>query len=75
MLAFNWKFLTPLSFVLLMVTAVVHSLFKGQNFWLVYVPAMLVSNLLLAWITLEILRAVGRKERAAAQAPKPVAQH
>jgi NADH-quinone oxidoreductase subunit H len=74
MLAFNWKFLTPLSFALLMVVAVVHNLFKDQNFGL-YVAVMLASNLLLGWITVEILRAVSRKERAATQAPKPVAQH
>jgi NADH-quinone oxidoreductase subunit H len=77
MLAFNWKFLTPLSFVLLMVTAVSHSLLKGYqaNALWVYVVGMLITNLLVGWVTLEILRASGRKERAAAQAPKPVAQH
>ena len=74
MLAFNWKFLTPLSFALLVVTAIVHSLFKDQNLGL-YVAVMLASNLLLGWVTVEILRAVSRKERAAAQAPKPVTQH
>jgi NADH-quinone oxidoreductase subunit H len=74
MLAFNWKFLTPLSFALLVMTAVLHSLFKGQDTWL-YVGVMLAANFVMAWITLEILRAVSRKERAAAQAPKPVAQH
>jgi len=77
MLAFNWKFLTPLSFALLMVMAVSHSLLKGymaSALW-IYVLGMFVANLLVGWLTLEILRAVSRKERAAAQAPKPVAQH
>jgi NADH-quinone oxidoreductase subunit H len=77
MLAFNWKFLTPLSFALLIMTAVCHSLLKGYigNNLLIYVVGMLASNLLFGWVTLEILRAVSRKERALAQAPKPVAQH
>jgi NADH-quinone oxidoreductase subunit H len=77
MLALNWKFLTPLSFALLIVTAVCHSLLKGymgSALW-VYVLGMLASNLLFGWITLEILRGISRKERAAVQAPKPVAQH
>jgi NADH-quinone oxidoreductase subunit H len=77
MLAFNWKFLTPFSFTLLMVTAISHSLLKGyqENALWVYVLGMLATNLLIGWVTLEILRAVGRRDRVAAQAPKPVAQH
>jgi hypothetical protein len=74
MLAFNWKFLTPLSFVLLMVVAVSHSLLKDYNMW-IYVAGMLVTNLLVGWVTLEILRAMSRKERAAAQSAKPAVQH
>jgi NADH-quinone oxidoreductase subunit H len=77
MLAFNWKFLTPLSFVLLMVVAVSHSLLKGYmaNALWIYVVGMLLTNLLVGWVTLEILRALSRKERAEVQTPKPVAQH
>jgi NADH-quinone oxidoreductase subunit H len=77
MLAFNWKFLTPLSFALLIMTAVCHSLLKGymgSAMW-VYVVGMLASNLLFGWITLEILRGISRKERAAVRASTPVAQH
>jgi len=74
MLAFNWKFLTPLAFVLLIVTAVTNSLLRGAGFW-PYFLGMFFSNVLLGWITLEILRASTRKQRLAAEAPKPVAQH
>jgi NADH-quinone oxidoreductase subunit H len=79
MLAFNWKFLTPLSFALLMVLAVAHSLLKGflVSNLLVYVVSMFVVNVLLAWVTLEILRAMSRKEREGVQPPTPktVVQH
>src|SRR5512139_4333819 len=37
MLAFNWKFLTPLAFTLLMVIALMNALLKGTSAW-VYVP-------------------------------------
>lgn len=46
MLAFNWKFLTPLSFALLVVTALVHVLFKDAAPW-VYGLSMFLSNLIL----------------------------
>jgi NADH-quinone oxidoreductase subunit H len=74
MLAFNWKFLTPLAFVLLIVTAVVNSLLKDAGFW-PYFLGMFFSNVLLGWITIEILRASTRKKRLAVEAPHPVAQH
>ncbi len=74
MLAFNWKFLTPLAFALLMVMAVVHSLFKEQSLW-VYVLAMFLSNILVGWVTLEILRSYARKQHESAKTPAPMAQH
>jgi NADH-quinone oxidoreductase subunit H len=76
MLGFNWKFLTPLAFVLLMVIAIVQAIFKDMSPW-IYVPAMFLSNVLVGWVTLEILRARGRAERAkvAAQKPAVAAQH
>jgi lipopolysaccharide export LptBFGC system permease protein LptF len=58
----------------LIVTAVVHSLLKSAGFW-PYFLGMFFSNVLLGWITLEILRASTRKQRLAVEAPKPVAQH
>lgn len=62
MLAFNWKFLTPLAFVLLMLTAVVNGLLASAPTWL-YALGMFLSNVLLGWITIEILRVYGRKQQ------------
>ncbi|MBI2758230.1 MAG: NADH-quinone oxidoreductase subunit H [Chloroflexi bacterium] len=75
MLAFNWKFLTPLSFVLLMVTALINALLRETSGWL-YPISMFLSNVLLAWVALEIARSHGRRERAKLEAPKiPVGTH
>ncbi len=63
MLAFNWKFLTPLAFTLLMLTALMNALLRGTSTG-VYVLGMLLTNILLGWIVVEILRAYGRRERA-----------
>lgn len=60
MLAFNWKFLTPLALTLLMATAVLDRLLDGST-W--YVPGLFFSNLLIAWVTVEILRLYGRRQR------------
>ncbi len=60
MLAFNWKFLTPLSLVVLMVTALLDKMLAGVAPWL-YATTMFLANLLIAWVTLEILRAYGRR--------------
>jgi len=73
MLAFNWKFLTPLSFVLLMVTALMNALLAGTSSW-VYIISMFLSNVLIAWIALEIVRAYSRNEREKVEAPKVAAE-
>ena len=73
MLAFNWKFLTPLSFVLLMVTALMNALLAGTSVW-VYTIGMFLSNILVAWIALEIVRSYSRKERIEVEAPKVAAE-
>jgi NADH-quinone oxidoreductase subunit H len=62
MLAFNWKFLTPLAFVLLMVTAFMNALLANAPGWL-YTSGMFLSNIVLAWGALEIARSVSRRER------------
>ena len=62
MLAFNWKFLTPLSFTLLMVTALMNALLAGIPTW-IYVSGMFLSNILVAWIALELARSYSRRER------------
>jgi NADH-quinone oxidoreductase subunit H len=73
MLAFNWKFLTPLSFALLMVTALMNALLKGASPW-IYASGMFLSNIVLGWIALEVARIVSRKEREKLEGPKAVAE-
>jgi len=69
MLAFNWKFLTPLSFALIMVTAFMNALLADAPTWL-YISGLFFSNVLIAWGALEIARSYGRKEREKVQGPK-----
>jgi NADH-quinone oxidoreductase subunit H len=71
MLAFNWKFLTPLAFTLLMVTAFMNALLAGTSTW-VYVTGMFLSNVLVAWVALEIARSHSRKEREKVEGKKLV---
>ena len=66
MLAFNWKFLVPLSLVVLMVTAFLNTLLRDASVW-VYGISMFLSNALIAWITIEILRGRSRNEREEAE--------
>ena len=73
MLAFNWKFLTPLSFILLLVIALMNALLSGLETW-VYIVGMFASNVVLAWIALEIARSVSRKERERIEGLKKVAE-
>ena len=62
MLAFNWKFLTPVAFVLLMTTALMNALLADASNWL-YIGGMFLSNILVAWISLEVARSASRWER------------
>lgn len=62
LLAFNWKFLTPLAIAVLVVTAVLHrALIEAPR--ATYIAALCFSNLLLAFVTVEILRAHARRQR------------
>jgi len=74
MLAFNWKFLTPIAFVLLMVTAFLHALLADASSWL-YISGMFLSNIAIAWIGLEIARSASRKEREKVEAVQVVEAH
>jgi NADH-quinone oxidoreductase subunit H len=79
MLAFNWKFLTPLALVVLMVTAILDKTLElaevtGWGYGL----AMLSANLVIGWMTIEILKKVEPRkkrqefpQRPVAVAPKP----
>jgi len=71
MLGFNWKFLTPLAFALLIVTALLSKLLAGLPVW-GFVLGMFTGNLLVGWLGLEIARAVARRERTASESPAPL---
>jgi NADH-quinone oxidoreductase subunit H len=73
MLAFNWKFLTPVAFTLLMVTAFMNALLADAPNW-IYISAMFLSNILIAWVALETARAFSRREREKTEGPKPTAE-
>jgi len=69
MLTFNWKFLTPVAFALIIVTSFMNALLSGTSSWL-YISGMFLSNVLVAWIALEIARSYSRKEREKVEGPK-----
>lgn len=60
MLAFNWKFLTPLTLSLLVMTAIVDKAFAETA---ARVPALLLGNAVIFAITLLILRQVSRRQQ------------
>ena len=62
MLSFNWKFLTPLALVVLMVTAILDKVMANSS-TLVYTSVMLGVNLVVIWATVLILRSRARVER------------
>ncbi len=66
MLAFNWKFLVPLSLVVLVSTAILNKVLSGLPAW-GYVMGMVGSNIVIGFVTIEILRSYGRKLRKADQ--------
>ncbi|MEW5868693.1 MAG: NADH-quinone oxidoreductase subunit NuoH [Chloroflexota bacterium] len=72
MLGFNWKFLTPLALALVVVVAIMDKVLAGTSN-LVYALGMLAANLVLGWITLQILRSYARLERRRVAEPRPVA--
>jgi NADH-quinone oxidoreductase subunit H len=74
MLAFNWKFLTPLALVVLVNTAILSKLLVNLPSW-GYAIGMLFSNIVIAFITIEILRAFGRKQRKAEAAISHLVVH
>ena len=72
MLSFAWKFLTPLALVLLMLTALLDKLLAGASA-LTYGVTMFVSNVVLVWLTIEVMKAYARRERNREEAPVPSA--
>jgi NADH-quinone oxidoreductase subunit H len=73
MLAFNWKFLVPLSLAVLVSTAILNKVLSGMPAW-GYVMGMVGSNILIGFVTVEILRSYGRKRRKAEQPSGPQKQ-
>jgi NADH-quinone oxidoreductase subunit H len=72
MLNFNWKFLTPIALVLLIVTALVEKAMTGAA-WEARVGVHFLANILIAWGTVEILRRYSHEERKKVGEPRPVA--
>jgi NADH-quinone oxidoreductase subunit H len=72
MLNLNWKFLTPLALVVLIVTALLDKVLPHDNLWIYYL-GMLLANVVIAWGTLQILRSQARTERKRVAEPRPVA--
>jgi len=74
MLAFNWKFLVPLSLIVLIVTALLNTLLRDASTWVMGL-SMFLSNVLIAWIVIEILRGRSRTEREKVEgSAQPVAE-
>jgi NADH-quinone oxidoreductase subunit H len=74
MLAFNWKFLVPLSLLVLIVTALLNTLLRDASTWVMGL-SMFLANALIAWITVEILRSRSRAEREKVEGPvQPVVE-
>ncbi|GAB4400579.1 MAG: hypothetical protein OHK003_26290 [Anaerolineales bacterium] len=73
MLSFNWKFLTPLAFALLLVTALMNALLASAPAWL-YIVGMILANVITGWVALEIARSATRSEREKLEGPKKVAE-
>jgi len=67
MLAFNWKFLTPLAFTLLMATALLNTLLRGTSGF-VHIMGMLFMNFVLGFIVFEILRSYSKRQRERVEA-------
>ncbi len=64
MLSLTWKFFTPLSLALLIVTAITDKVLDQLNAsTLIYVLVMLAMNILVGWVTLAIVRSYARRER------------
>ena len=72
MLNFNWKFLTPLALVAMMVTAIMDKVL-AQASQIIYAAGMLAANIVIIWVTLYILRSYAHAERQRVAEPKPVA--
>jgi NADH-quinone oxidoreductase subunit H len=75
MLSFSWKFLTPLSFVLLMATALMNTILRGAP-TVIFIAIMFLMNLVIGWIVIEILRKETKRGRERIEKPvNPAVAH
>lgn len=72
MLNFNWKFLTPLAIVLVLVVAVLQKVLVDAAPW-IYFLAMLAANLIILWIALGLVHVFLSRARRLVSEVKPVA--
>ncbi len=75
-MALNWKFLVPLGLSALVVTAILDKILVGLQVLpgnLGYTFWMLVANLVVAWVTLGLLRTYAKLQRERVGEPRPVA--
>ncbi len=70
MMDLNWKLLTPLSLVLVMVTAIIAKLVPS-TMPVIQMVVMLAANAVILLITAQFLRNAGRGRRRASVAPRP----
>jgi NADH-quinone oxidoreductase subunit H len=68
MLSFSWKFLTPLAFALLMATALMNVFLRVAS-GVIFVAGMLLTNLVIGWIVVEIIRRESRRSREKVELP------
>jgi NADH-quinone oxidoreductase subunit H len=74
MLNLNWKFLVPLSLVVLMVTAIADKALRDAAVTpVVYLLVMILLNVLMAWAALSLTRRFARAERRRVAEPQPIA--
>ena len=73
MLAFNWKFLTPLALGLVIVVAVLDRLLINYPGW-VYRGGMILANVIVAWVALVLVRRFAQIERQRVAEVMPIAQ-
>lgn len=73
MLNFNWKFLTPLSLAILLVTALMDKVLAPLPKW-GYAAGMFAANVFVAWLALSLVNRYARSARRRVAEPRPVAR-
>ncbi len=71
LLNFNWKFLVPLSLVLLLTVAVMDKLFLADTAQIPKAAVLMVTNIVVGWVTVELLR---RRDNDGKTAVSPITE-